>query len=71
MNEQLKIFEKGSSWVRADFHLHTKADKKFVYVGKENSFISSYVDKLDEQNIKIAALTNHIKFDIDGYRTLL
>ena len=27
------IFEHGSVWVRADFHMHTLADKEFAYTG--------------------------------------
>ena len=70
MDNHLKIFENGSSWLRVDFHLHTKADKEFVYDGEENSFISSYVEKLDEQHIKVATITNHNKFDFGEYKAL-
>ncbi|MCF6183818.1 MAG: hypothetical protein L3J56_04170 [Bacteroidales bacterium] len=70
MDNHLKIFENGSSWLRADFHLHTKADKEFVYDGEENSFVSSYVEKLDEQQIKVATITNHNKFDITEYKAI-
>lgn len=70
MDNHLKIFENGSSWLRADFHLHTKADKEFIYNGEENAFISSYVDKLDEQHIKVATITNHNKFDFGEYKAL-
>lgn len=70
MSDQLKIFENGSSWLKADFHLHTKADKEFRYSGEENSFISSYIDKLNEQNIKVASITNHNKFDLNEYKAL-
>lgn len=70
MDNHLKIFENGSSWLRTDFHLHTKADKEFVYDGEENSFISSYVEKLDEQHIKVATITNHNKFDFGEYKAL-
>ena len=59
MDKHLEIFENGSSWLRADFHLHTKADKEFVYSGEENSFVSSYVEKLEEQKIRVATITNH------------
>ncbi len=70
MDKHLKIFENGSSWLRADFHLHTKADKEFVYSGEENSFVSSYVEKLEEQKIRVATITNHNKFDINEYKAL-
>jgi len=29
------LFQNGSVWLRADFHLHTKADKDFTYKGEE------------------------------------
>ena len=70
MDNHLKIFENGSSWLRADFHLHTKADKEFIYDGEENSFVTSYVEKLDEQQIKVATITNHNKFDISEYKAI-
>ena len=35
-------FSSGSNWVRADFHLHTKADKEFNYSGQENDFVKDY-----------------------------
>ena len=57
------IFQNGSVWLRADFHLHTKADKEFNYTGADDSFIAEYVQKLKEQQINIAAITNHNKFD--------
>ena len=31
------FFVNGNAWVRADFHLHTKADKEFKYDGEDNS----------------------------------
>jgi hypothetical protein len=35
-----KLFQSGSIWLRADFHLHTKADKEFAYTGEEISVSS-------------------------------
>ncbi len=70
MDKHIDIFKNGSSWLRADFHLHTKADKEFIYNEEENSFISLYVDKLDEENIKVAFITNHNKFDVNEYKVL-
>jgi energy-coupling factor transporter ATP-binding protein EcfA2 len=57
------IFQNGSSWLHADFHLHTKADKEFSYSGDENSFVNEYVGKLTEQKIQVGIITNHNKFD--------
>ena len=70
MNGRPKIFENGSAWLRADFHLHTNADSEFVYNGEEDFYLSSYVDKLDEQGIKIASITNHNKFKKDEYKAI-
>ena len=39
-------FTHGSDWVRADFHLHTKADKEFKYTGAENDFLTAYIEGL-------------------------
>jgi ABC-type lipoprotein export system ATPase subunit len=57
------LFQNGSVWLRADFHLHTKADKEFAYSGVENNFVTDYVNKLVEQNIRVGIITNHNKFD--------
>lgn len=64
------MFEFGTEWIKADFHLHTKADKEFSYSGKEDRFISDYVEKLRQENIKLGTITNHNKFDLDEYKGL-
>ncbi|MBK8055356.1 MAG: histidinol-phosphatase [Saprospiraceae bacterium] len=62
-NETKNIFENGATWLRGDFHLHTKADKEFSYTCTENDFCRLYVEKLKEQNINLGVITNHNKFD--------
>lgn len=63
-NEIKNIFENGATWLRGDFHLHTKADNEFDKNGfNENDFCRLYVEKLKEQNIKLGVITNHNKFD--------
>lgn len=62
-NETKNIFVNGAIWLRADFHLHTKADKEFSFTGNENDFCRIYVEKLKEQNINVGVITNHNKFD--------
>ena len=57
------LFQNGTTWLRADFHLHTKADREFAYSGSENDFTSAYIEKLVEQDIKVGVITNHNKFD--------
>lgn len=64
------LFQNGSVWLRADFHLHTKADKEFSYKGEDNDFINSYVNKLVEQDIRVGVITNHNKFDIGEYKAI-
>ena len=66
----LKVFEHGSTWLRADFHLHTKEDKEFQYAGAENDFINQYIDRLKEENISLAVITNHNKFAYSEYKAL-
>jgi hypothetical protein len=64
MEEQFNnIFINGSTWLRADFHLHTRADKAFDYKGLDNDFVKLYIDKLTEKSIGIGVITNHNKFD--------
>jgi len=70
MDKEFKIFKNGSTWIRADFHLHTKADKEFVYKGEESFFVSEYVNKLSQEKIGIATITNHNKFDLNEYKEL-
>ena len=63
-------FAHGSAWVRADFHLHTKADKEFQYDGDGNAFVGTYVDALRKAGIGLAVITNHNKFDADEFKAL-
>ena len=70
MSKEYKIFANGSSWLRADFHLHTKSDKEFIFNESENSFVAEYIDKLIEQNIRVGVITNHNKFDYNEYKAL-
>jgi len=65
-----ETFKHGATWLRADFHLHTKSDKEFGYDGEDNYFNGEYVDKLAEQEIKVAAITNHNKFNAEEYKAL-
>lgn len=64
------LFKNGATWLRADFHLHTKADKEFSFGGEENDFCRSYVEKLKEQDIRIGVITNHNKFDKEEFVAL-
>lgn len=64
------FFDRGMRWLRADFHLHTKADKEFKYSGTDAVFHSSYVDRLEEEGVSIGVITNHNKFDRDEYKAL-
>ncbi len=64
-NETKNIFKNGATWLRADFHLHTKADSEFDRSGfaDEGDFYVKYVQKLKEQEIRLGIITNHNKFD--------
>ncbi|MFC3899657.1 TrlF family AAA-like ATPase [Aliicoccus persicus] len=64
------MFISGTKWVRADFHLHTKADKEFAYDGEQDRFVSDYVHKLKKENIGIGVITNHNKFDLNEFKGL-
>lgn len=64
------VFTNGSCWLKADFHLHTKADKEFTYEGKDDTFVSEYIAKLKEQKIGVGIITNHNKFDEGEYKAL-
>jgi chromosome segregation protein len=64
------VFKHGSMWVRADFHLHTMADKEFSYTGDQNFFVSDYIAGLKKAGIRVAVVTNHNKFDRDDFKAL-
>ncbi|CAM5398526.1 TrlF family AAA-like ATPase [Eoetvoesiella caeni] len=64
------VFEEGAQWVRADFHLHTRADREFKYAGDDNFYNSSYVDALEKAGIRLGIITNHNKFDFDEFKAL-
>jgi hypothetical protein len=68
--DETSPFAHGSAWVRADFHLHTRADKEFKYGGEENSFVGAYVDALKKAGIGLAVITNHNKFDADEFKAI-
>ena len=61
--EQNQIFQHGATWLRADFHLHTQADREFSYTGETDYYYSNYIDALEKAGIRIAVITNHNKFD--------
>lgn len=65
-----EIFKHGSTWLRADFHLHTKADKEFSFTGEENSFVADYIAGLEAAGIQIGVIANHNKFDKDEFKAL-
>ena len=66
----INLFLNGAAWLRADFHLHTKADKEFKYSADENRFYSDYVKALSENKINIGVITNHNKFDMKEFKGL-
>ena len=63
-------FEFGGQWMRADFHLHTKADKEFSFSGDPDYFVRDYVARLKEEEIGIGVITNHNKFDLTEYKEI-
>jgi len=65
-----EIFKNGSTWLRADFHLHTNADKEFKFTGDENYYISQYVDSLKNADIRVGVIANHNKFDKEEFNNL-
>jgi predicted ATPase len=64
------VFYEGAQWIRADFHLHTRADREFKYTGDDNFYNSNYVDALEKAGIRLGVITNHNKFDFEEFKTL-
>ena len=65
MEEKKNIFENGAVWLRADYHLHTKADKEFKYEGEENDFVTAYMQQLKQTETGVGLIANHNKFDLE------
>jgi predicted ATPase len=70
MTTTSEIFKHGACWLRADFHLHTRADKEFTYKGEDNSYITEYVAGLKAAGIQIGVIANHNKFDKEEFKAL-
>lgn len=66
----LPVFQNGAVWLRADFHLHTRADSEFVYDGEPNYFAQAYFEQLEKEHIRVAVITNHNKFDLAEFKEL-
>jgi chromosome segregation protein len=64
------FFSSGARWVRADFHLHTRADKEFSYTGELEKFNHFYVEALRNANTAIGVVANHNKFDFEEFKSL-
>jgi ABC-type lipoprotein export system ATPase subunit len=64
------LFLYGAAWLRADFHLHTRADSEFKYTGDENYYNSAYVEALINAGIHVGVVTNHNKFAVDEFKAL-
>ncbi len=69
-HQDLDLFAYGATWLLADFHLHTKADKEFKYTGDENRFVSDYVTGLKSSGIRFGVIANHNKFDQNEFKAL-
>jgi len=70
MTDHECLFEHGSRWVRADFHLHTRRDKEFKDDGDEQDFVARYIAALRRAEIHVGVITNHNKFDREEFKAL-
>ena len=64
------VFSEGAQWIRADFHLHTRADREFKFASDDSFYHSHYVDALAKASIRLGVITNHNKFDFDEFKAL-
>jgi len=64
------MFPEGAQWIRADFHLHTRADHEFKYTGDNDFYYSNYVDVLEKAGVRLGVVTNHNKFVYEEYKAL-
>ncbi|WOG28145.1 TrlF family AAA-like ATPase [Endozoicomonas sp. 8E] len=66
----LNRFQNGSQWLKADFHLHTRADQEFSYKGEDNDYLNQYIEALLVADIGLGVITNHNKFDLNEFKAL-
>ena len=66
----MNLFLNGATWLRADFHLHTKADREFIYSEDEDYYCSNYVNALANANVRVGIITNHNKFNFEEFKAL-
>ncbi|WP_156939628.1 TrlF family AAA-like ATPase [Desulfocurvus vexinensis] len=64
------VFAEGAQWIRADFHLHTRADREFKYTGDDDHYNSNYVTALKDAQIQLGVITNHNKFNLEEFKAL-
>lgn len=65
-----EVFARGSTWVRANFHMHTRADKEFSYADDTDQFVGKYVEALANADVRVAVITNHNKFDLPEFKAI-
>lgn len=63
-------FEHGAAWVRADFHLHTQADREFKSQDRGDDFGGAFIARLLQEQVCVGVLANHNKFDWQEFKTL-
>jgi len=56
--------------VRADFHLHTVADREFEKPPADVSFAEAFVQALATAEVRVGVVTNHNKFDQEEFKAL-
>ena len=64
------VFAQGAQWIRADLHLHTRADRACIGTGEDSSYDSNYVDALANAGIRLGVIANHNKFDFEEFKAL-
>ena len=45
----LVLFEQGAQWVRADFHMHTRADREFKYTGDDSYYYRLSIELIGDR----------------------
>jgi len=71
MAEENELLKNGAVWLKADFHMHTRADREYDkrYKG-DDQFIQKYLARMESTDTRIGVITNHNKFDLDEFLTL-
>ena len=70
MTVKNSLFVNGATWLCSDFHLCTRENENFSFEGDGDSYVKTYIDALENANIRIGVIANHNKFHTAEFNEL-